>query len=402
MAEEIIDRIYRLLETRIGHNPHTLHRDVGVRALKERMEATGHESAQKYYDFLINHPEELQEFIEQIVVPETWFFRDRLSIDYAVQYCIDKWIHQKLPVRILCAPCSTGEEAYSLAMLFNEKNILPNYYSIDAVDISKKALLDASLALYGKNSFRGKDIGFRDTYFMEVEGGYLLHPTLRKSIQLTYGNLCDPEFYEGRPLYQVIFCRNLLIYLTPESQRSLLQLFSKVLLKNGILILSPSETEIARKEGFVPIDHRKYCAFLRPGSSASHPHREKKEQVDPFLEQASEKEEDASKKQLKTKLLKEARTLADNGEFVHALDNCFEILEKVGSDSEVFFLMGVIQQAMGRDGEAEDYFLKTIELDPQHGKALVYLSLLADTKGDKDAAAAYKRRAKEASSQKGD
>jgi chemotaxis protein methyltransferase WspC len=387
MAEEILDRIYRLLETDIGHNPHTLHRDVGVRALSERMVATGCETPQKYYDFLLLHPEEMQEFIEQIVVPETWFFRDRQSLDFTVDCCLEKWIHHKMPVRILCAPCSTGEEPYSLAMLFHERSIPTNQYLIEAVDISKKALLDASLAIYGKNSFRTKEMDFRDIYFMPVEGGYFLHPGIRKSVQLTYGNLCDPKFYEGRAPYHVIICRNLLIYLTPNAQRTLLQMFSKMLLKNGILILSPSETEIARKEGFIPVEHRKFCAFLRPGSPVAHP-PDKKERKSLEL-----KDLEDDKSEEKAKLLREAKTYADHGEFALALDNCFEILEKMGPDPEVFFLMGVIQLALNQDGEAEVYFLKTIELNPEHRKALVYLSLLADTKGEKGAAAEYKRRA---------
>jgi chemotaxis protein methyltransferase WspC len=185
-----------------------------------------------------------------------------------------------------------------------------------------------------------------------------------------------------------------LIYLSISSQKALLQMFSKMLLKNGLLILSPSEAEIARKEGFIPIEHRKYCAFLRPGSALPHlTHKSESKLLE--VEAAARKleQEEKVKAEAKTKLLKEAKTFADHGEFALALDNCFEIIEKIGPDPEVFFLMGVIQLALNQDGEAEVFFLKTIELNPEHGKALVYLSLLADTKGDKNGAAEYRQRA---------
>lgn len=400
MSEDVLKRIYRLLEIQIGHNPTTLHRDIGVRALKERMSATRCEDPSNYYEFLITHPDELQQFIELIVVPETWFFRDLPSLEFTVNYCIEKWISQKFPVRILCAPCSTGEEAYSLAMLFHEKNIPSTAFKIDAVDISKNALLDASLAIYGKNSFRTKDLEFRNTYFMEVDDGYLLHPNMRKSVDLIHANLCNPEFYENRLPYHVILCRNLLIYLQPQAQKALLHLFRKVMHKHSVLILSPSESEVARKEGFVPIDQRRYCAFLRPGSPKNGNFHEEGERSKEELKLPAQ-EASVVRRDRKV-LLQEAQKMADHGEFSHSLDKCYEILEEIGPDIEVFFLIGVIQQATGNDAEAGEYFKKTIEFDPHHAKALVYLSLLADTKGDREAAAAYMQRAKKSPSSKRD
>lgn len=395
MPQHILKRIFRLLESKIGHNVSALHEDVWLRALEERIAVTHCKDSSEYYELIITHPTEFQEFVELIVVPETWFFRDRVSLDFIVNYCKEKWIRHNTAVRILCAPCSTGEEPYSLAMLFHENNIASKYYSIDAVDISKKALIQANLAIYGKHSFRGKDITYRETYFMKSENGLELLPQIRQQVHLAYGNLSDPGFFEERPPYHVIICRNLLIYLNAFSQKLLMQNFKKIMLKNGILVVSPSESEIARKEGFVPLEHRKYCAFMRPEGM-------KPKVLVQDVQGESLKADsldlgalsDTTKKNHDAQLLIEAQNMADHGEFQHALDNCFAFLKKVGPHAETFFLIGVIELALGNDSEAETYFTKTIELDSKNAKALVYLSLIADTKGDREASAKYQQRAK--------
>lgn len=385
IAQDLMTKIFEWMELKIGLNRFSLHPGVLENALKERMTHTKLETPIEYWQYLLSHPKEQQEFIELMVVPETWFFRDRSTLEFAVHYLIDKWIVHHRPVRVLSAPCSTGEEAYSIALLFQEAGILYKNYTIEGADISKKAVLQATRGVYGKNSFREKDPYLQNTYFLPQEGGVALSPEWKKSVHFSYGNLCEPGFFVNREPYQAIICRNLLIYLSSDHQKVLLQRFKKILDKNGILIVSGSESEIVRKEGFSPIGNRKFCAFTVSTSSSPSP----KTPV-PRKEIATEEPSPPSKKRVD--LLKEAQRLADKGEYSHALETCFRFMGKYGPEGDAYFLVGVIQHAMGNDEESERNFLKAVELEPTHEKALVYLSLLADTKGDREAAALYRAR----------
>ena len=406
MTEEVLKRIFRLLETRIGHNAQSLHKDVWTRALRERMAMTGIGDPEAYYQNLITHPNEFQEFVEQIVVPETWFFRDRVSSEFVVDYCWEKWIRHKHPVRVLSAPCSTGEEAYSLAMLFHQKAIPANYVNIDAVDLSKRALIRADLAVYGKNSFRGRDMSFRDAYFSLIDTGLQLNRNIRRQVHLSYGNLCDPHFPDEKLHYNIILCRNLLIYLSQYAQKNLVNMFRKLLVKGGVLVVSPAESEVVRREGFIPVGHAKYSAFLAPDTVKNIGSKVAASSIN--LEKESSKAHESEKALLKTgkhfvrggELLQEASKLADEGHFTEALETCLAFLQKAGPHAEAYFLAGVIQQALGEDNEAEKYFFKAVYLDPQHVNGLIYLSLLADKRGEKEKAELYRQRAKKITPQK--
>lgn len=387
MSQDSRLKIYEWMELKFGLNHSSLHPKVVENALKERMEALQLQSPAEYSQYLFSHPKEQQEFIELMVVPETWFFRDRSPLEFGVRYLIDKWIVHQLPVRVLSAPCSTGEEAYSIALLLQENGVSPKNYSIEGVDISKKVLLQANRAVYGKNSFRENDSDIQTTYFFQAEGGFSLSPEWTKSVHFIYGNLCDPSFFSGRKPYQAIFCRNLLIYLSPQQQQVLLQRFKKLLDKNGIIIVSGTESEIVRKGGFTPLGDRKYCAFTVLSNSSSTSKRA-------VPKGAIEGEKPHSPTKNQEDLLKEAQYLADKGEYSHALEICFRLMGKYGPQAEAYFLIGVIRHAVGNEEESERNFLKAVEVDPTHEKALVYLSLLADTKGDSDAAAHYRARAK--------
>ena len=113
---------------------------------------------------------ELEELIELVVVPETWFFSDRKPFTFLEHYVKSEWLPNRNNgiLRLLSIPCSTGEEPYSLAMLLLNAGLTPDKFRIDAVDISKKALLKATNAVYNQNSFRGEDLPQRERYFQQT------------------------------------------------------------------------------------------------------------------------------------------------------------------------------------------------------------------------------------------
>jgi chemotaxis protein methyltransferase WspC len=135
-----------------------------------------------YAALLIDAETELSELIELVVVPETWLYRDAEAFAVATSVVQSRLQNQLGPVRILCLPCATGEEPYSLAMSLSDARIAPGDVTIEGVDISRAVVERAWRAVYGSNAFRTPDLDFRDRHFHEVEGGYALNARVRDMV----------------------------------------------------------------------------------------------------------------------------------------------------------------------------------------------------------------------------
>ncbi|PYR25924.1 MAG: methyltransferase, partial [Acidobacteria bacterium] len=139
---------------------------------------------------------ELQELIDAVVVPETWFFRDRESFLALARLVREEWLRSPWAgvLRLLSLPCSTGEEPYSMAMALLEAAVPADRFRIDALDISTRALAQAGRAVYGRNSFRGDELGFRDRHFETAAQNYRVSETVRQRVRLQQGNLFAAVF----------------------------------------------------------------------------------------------------------------------------------------------------------------------------------------------------------------
>ncbi len=146
-----------------------------------------------------------------MVVTETWFFRDPETFAAFVRLVREEWLpaHTTAPLRLLSVPCSSGEEPFSLVMALLDAGVPAERFQIEAVDISARALARAERGVYGRNSFRGKDLAFRDRYFQPSEEGFVLDPAVRDCVRFCQGNFLSDDFLTGRASYDFIFCRNL-------------------------------------------------------------------------------------------------------------------------------------------------------------------------------------------------
>ncbi len=237
---------------------------VGV-AARECITHCGAADLDAYVAELKRSPDELQELVEDVVVPETWFFRDTEPFVYLSRHAAAKWLTapNREAVRILSAPCSTGEEPYSIAMTLREAGLISRQFEIDAVDISRRVLLTAARALYGKNSFRGDDPGFRDRYFEKTENGYRLDPSIARSVRFVQGNMVQPDFFKGARPYDAVFCRNLYIYLNPAARVRLLDALDRLLAPSGILFVGHAEVVPMGTERFEAVSHPGAFAYRR-------------------------------------------------------------------------------------------------------------------------------------------
>ena len=174
-------RIESLLRREIGLDAASIGSSLIERTIRLRMKQHGLKHIEAYRNLLDSSPGELRELIEAVVVTETWFFRDREPFNIFVQLARTKWLpqHSAGAFRVLSVPCSSGEEPYSAAMALLDAGVPDTRFMIDAADISANALIRARRAVYGKNSFRGRDLAFRDRHFQLTGDGYLLNTSVR-------------------------------------------------------------------------------------------------------------------------------------------------------------------------------------------------------------------------------
>jgi len=392
--EEAVRAINYLLEQKIGVSQNSLRKQDWLRVIHDRMVLCGASNFGTYYDKIVSSPNEFQELVEAVVVPETWFFRDMESYSFLIEYIQKEWIlnNKARPISILSMPCSSGEEPYSIAISLLESGLPPSDFQIAGVDISKKSLAKAMLGIYGQNSFRNKELDskFKALYFDKGASGFDVRKIVRKSVFFQYGNAVDDNFLIARPVFDVIFCCNLFIYLNRKAQKKLIEVLNRLLANDGYLIVAPVEREMMRQAGFIFGKNHKKCACQKNTIRKDY----KKDKSDDLLN-ALKMESDREKIKKSTALdaLEEAGHLADSGDFDHATNLCLKCLKEYGMSAKAFFLLGLIKHAQGHEDAAEDFFQKTIYLEPFHHEALIYLKLLAEKRGDLKQAELFARRA---------
>lgn len=390
-----MQRIETLLRKEIGLDAASIGSSVIERTLRLRMKHHGLVLAEDYDQLLSDSPEELNALIEAIVVTETWFMRGREAFVAFADLAFKEWMPRNPTgvMRVLSLPCSSGEEPFSLAMTLLEAGMSGDRFAIDAVDVSTNALVRAENAIYGKNSFRGKHLEFRDRYFVQVEDGYAISPDIQRLVKFHRGNLLRDGICAGATQYDFIFCRNLLIYFDRPTQGIALKKLHALLKPCGVLFVGPAEMPIVSECGFtsVNISH----AFASRKSEVSSRKSAAKSQrsdlrplisdINPSLSAALETDQAVSP-------LIIARQLADAGQFAEAEMLCQRQLLSDDTCAECYYLIGLVRDAVN-DPEAINFYRKAIYLDPNHYEALVHVALLLEINGDVTRADAFKRRA---------
>ncbi|GLQ91075.1 CheR family methyltransferase [Dyella acidisoli] len=394
----------QMLKDRMGLDAASIGRSSVERAVKERMAACAIRSFEAYSQRVHHSHSEMQELIEAIVVPETWFFRDREAFSALAKRVENNELRLSPPgsLRILSVPCSSGEEPYTIAMTLQECGLPSTCYRIDAVDISSRALAQAAMAVYGSNAFRGTELDFRETYFSRTTAGWRLNDTVRASVHFQQNNILAPGFMPGEALYDIVFCRNLLIYFDRPTQERVVMTLRRLLKPQGILFVGSSETGLLITLGFVLEKIPQAYALRLPGEPASvsprAPERHKpvppgaSKKVMPVsrAQPAAVPPRPSEKKPIPPSLppspkhdrIAEAMRLADQGRLHEATDICESYVQEHGVSAQSCHLMGLLSKTAGREHEAIAYFRKALYLDSQHSEAMSHLALLLEKQGD--------------------
>ena len=390
--------------------------------LKQRMKQAGFVDQEAYKSQLMASDKELNALLEQLVVPETWFFRDAAAFTAAVQFVGQHCISRARPIRILSIPSSTGEEPYSIAMAMLDAGFTDADCTIAAIDISQHALMLAKAAVYQTRSFRTTDLSFRSRYFQETDHGYALAAQVRDMVSFSQGNLLALNAnLAGEQAFDLIFCRNLLIYFDAPTQQQAIVALADMLADDGLLFTGYAETPVFCQRYFSAFAFprafalRKNAGLLRsdelpklPRPPASAPSM-KKPGVSVFESNRAKtvvhatpaapvpgraKPSQAKPAQADVAaLLKEAQRLANQGDINAAGTRLDQFLKQVPDSTAAHFLYGLIHEQAGIAELAEKCFRRAIYLEPNHYEALCHLALLVAQQGRIADADALKARA---------
>ena len=266
-------RFFDFLKERIGLDVTSVGPAIIERAVRQRSAASQAQTADEYWRTLQCSSDEQQALIEAVIVPETWFFRYPESFATLAKLASRRLadLNNMRALRILSLPCSTGEEPYSIAMALLDAGLKPHQFKVDGMDVSPLSVEKARRALYGKNSFRGQDIAFRDRYFTAENDGYRLSARVLEQVRLQVGNLLDPALLANEPPYDFVFCRNLLIYFDLPTQKQVFEVLKRLTHVDGVLFIGPAEGSLLGRLGMRSIGIAQSFAFSRHSAPEPEP-----------------------------------------------------------------------------------------------------------------------------------
>jgi chemotaxis protein methyltransferase WspC len=401
----VIEQCAKHLWETIGLDPASIGMPSIERAVQQRIAACRVAGPQAYMQHLRASAGETQALIEAVVVPETWFFRDPKAFEAVADHA--RKLSGQDRLHFLCIPCSTGEEPYSLAMTLLDSGIPASRFRIDAMDVSERVISIARAGLYGRNSFRGRDLAFRDRHFEPTPAGYLLSPVVRECVQFHRGNLLDDASMARGRTYDAVFCRNLLIYFDAATQRRVIATLERLLAPRGLFCVGPAETGLLAPHDFTHTRISLAFAFRKGKEHTSLESRpvRKRAIVAPAPVVKPKPAAKPARKPAVTPSapvllpepladLAEAARLADMGRLGEVASICRASIKQSGASAQAFYLLGLVSDAAGRDEEAAMHYRKALYLDPQHHDTLLHFSLLTARRGDATAAHALRERAR--------
>lgn len=384
----ILPSILDFLADRIGLDSQSIGLPNIEAAVRERARECGQADLSAYGDLLRRDETEQEALIEQVVVSETWFFRDQAPFQFLAVNAVRKWATYSFqpthsPLRILSLPCASGEEPYSIAMTLFDAGFQPGSFEIEAVDVSEKALQHGRAAIYKQKDFRGKNLDVLQRFFSEERPDELqLIPKVRNTVRFSKGTLLHLPFAQATTRFHMIFCRNLLIYLNQNWRQRAVAIFKELLHPDGLLFIGHADATPVLGAHFTMV--RDASAFAYQLTSAN----KTSGRITPPSPTASVPAVASSppKPTLSPATLDQLRTLIADAVTEEALAQCRATLIDFPDNPELYFLLGSAHERLGHIDDARQAWQKSLYLNPQHADALRRLRSLLDQIGDTDAA----------------
>ena len=267
-ADEVLTEVIGLLATSTSHNFSAYKRGTLQRRIERRMVIAGLEDSEAYLGFLRREPVERELLTKDLLINVTRFFRDPSAFSELEKSIIPELVQRQTldrPLRVWVPGCSTGEEAYSIAMLFLEQIALARRsikLQVFASDIDPDCVSVARNGYYPESVEVDITPERLERFFTREAHHYQVVRELRETVVFTvHSVLADAPFSR----LDLVSCRNLLIYLSPETQQEVLSLFHFALREGGVLFLGSAETAGDTSQRFVAVSkkHRIYRQVRR-------------------------------------------------------------------------------------------------------------------------------------------
>lgn len=392
-----IAALRRLLAMKAGLAPSAVSAPFLATAAQRSLAATGHSS-------LANLVKDAQQggrawdiVLEQVLVPETWFFRDRAPFAHLPAVAREAWLGSlAAPVRILCCPCSTGEEAYSIAIALVRAGLRPNTFAIEAADVNLRALGTARAAIYGPHAFRGVSDDERAQHFDRQPDAeaWRVKPAYRALVEFRRANVLSPGSLGQPSTYDVVLCRNVLIYLHDDARAQVMNSLRALLRPGGVLFVGHAEAALALAHGFIVHGAPDAFAFRDGRTQANSPTVVGSVDVGPPSRRpmAARRTPESTPPARSSEGLARIQHLGDAGRTLDALTECRAYLAEHPASPDGHFLLGVLQSALGHTAEATLSLQRTLYLAPAHAGASLHLAALHESLGDRSRAARLRTR----------
>ena len=405
-------RFFDFLKERIGLDVASVGAAIIERAVRQRTTLSQAAHADGYWQLLQGSRDEQQALIEAVIVPETWFFRypESFATLGKLARARLKELNNMRALRILSLPCSTGEEPYSIAMALLDAGLQPHQFKVDGMDISPLSVEKARRALYGKNSFRGQDLEYRERHFFAEQDGHRVNEYVREQVRWQVGNVLDPTLLANEPAFDFVFCRNLLIYFDQPTQKQVFEVLKRLTHVDGVLFIGPAEGSLLGRLGMRSIGIAQSFAFSRH----SEPHPEPLPTPKPLAVPVSQPLRSTPPAPVRSRpfaavtalpvtkktadpdaatLLAQIAALANEGKSAEARVACEQYLRSHEPVAQVFYWLGLLSDVAGLSLEAQGYYRKALYLEPQHPEALMHLAALLQAQGDSVGARRLQERA---------
>jgi chemotaxis protein methyltransferase WspC len=423
-----VKRIEQLLSREIGLMARSIGSGAIEAAVRGRMASCRLATVDEYLERLEQNASERSALVEDIVVSETWFFRDESVFEDLAAFASGPWrkANPEGILRVLCVPCATGEEPYSAAIVLLEAGLPAARFQVLGVDVSQRALDRAHAAVYDKRAFRVAETRERARHFENVDDGRRVAQAARSSVTLIQGNVLDPSLVSTGARFDVIFCRNLLIYLDGPARARALENFWLWLAPEGIFFGGHAEAIEAMDPRFAHRADAGHCAYVRrrgaPRVSSVSSSSDRGAQSGlvlgafglsskpvkakpalPTSARALPSGPISSQQKLVPAVpvvvhgpppgsLAKVTELADRGDPAAAA-TCERHIAEWGPSAEAYCLLGVIRNAAGAEQAAIEAFNRALYLQQSHYAALIHLALLHERRGESALASNFRRRA---------
>lgn len=239
------DSVRKILYKKAGISLSDSKKQLVYSRLARRLRALGLPDFGSYLVYLDQHDDELEEFINALTTNLTAFFREAHHFDILAKF-VEKMKQQRRPMRVWCAAASTGEEPYSIAMALAEAyGTYEPPVEIIASDIDSNVLREGAAGVYALQRLETVSLERKKQFFQRGKGANAgkakIVPALRNLIDFRQVNLLDAS-WDLKPGFDIIFCRNVMIYFDKETQFTLLARMMKLLNTDGLYIAGHSES----------------------------------------------------------------------------------------------------------------------------------------------------------------